>query len=177
MNEMVAFLETHDKLAGWAQFMGAMLALLATYLTAFMPIRHRKKQLRKAANRLLEHGYEVLESYHRTTSKFLPVSITLRGAALSVGGIIDAIGRFPIYELDDQGSRSLARNLIAVNGNLLTTRFVLEGSADTIEGREATEEERDTIVEFLNDRLEFVKDLLAGKTMERPVWPNPEIQK
>jgi hypothetical protein len=47
MNEMVSLLETHEKLAGWAQFMGAMLALLATYLTAFMPLRHRKKQLQK----------------------------------------------------------------------------------------------------------------------------------
>lgn len=170
MPEAISWLEAHDKLAGWAQFAGAMLALAATYFTVFAPIWHRKIQLRKAAARLLSNGMEVLESYHRTTPNFLPVSLTLRGAALSVGGVIDEINRFPVYELDDQGSRSLARYLIAMNGNLVTTRLILEDNATMIEGRLATEEERDVLVAFLGERLEFVRGMLAGEEMKRTVW-------
>ncbi|HEV7659340.1 MAG TPA: hypothetical protein VGO55_05795 [Allosphingosinicella sp.] len=171
MSAIISWLETHDKLAGWAQFMGAMLALGATYFTVFVPIWHRKRQLRNAAVRLLMNGYEVLESYHRTTPNFLPVSLSLRGAALSVGGVIEEISRFPIYELDDQGSRSVARNLIALNGNLVATRLVFESAAVDVEGRHATEEERDMLVDFLGERLEFVRKMLAGEEMKRPEWP------
>lgn len=167
---LIEWFEAHDKLAGWAQFFGAMLALGTTYLTAFVPIWHRKRQLKKSAMRLLSNGYEVLESYHRTTPNFLPVSLTLRGASASVGGVIDEIGRFPIYELDDQGGRSIARHLMALNGNLVATRLILENTAAEIEGREATIEQRDMIVEFLGQRLEFVRKMLAGEVMERPVW-------
>jgi hypothetical protein len=170
MAEIVVWLEAHDKLAGWAQFLGAMLALFVTYFTAFTPLWHRKRQLRKSAARILANSFEVLESYHRTTPKFLPVSLTLRGAALSIGGVIDDIGRFPVYELDDQGSRSLARHLIVMNGNLATTRFVLEDTANNIEGRFATEEERDILVEFLGERLEFARKMLTGEEMKLPEW-------
>lgn len=170
--EIVATLEMHEKLAGWAQFLGAMLALVATYFTAFTPIWHRKRQLRAAAIRLLANGYEVLESYHRTTPNFLPVSLTLRGAALAVGGVVDEIARFPIYELDDQGSRSVARHLIALSGNLVATRLIFESTAADIEGRHATEEERDMLVEFLAERLEFVRKMLSGEEMKRPEWPD-----
>ncbi|QNA84606.1 hypothetical protein G4G27_11885 [Sphingomonas sp. So64.6b] len=172
MKDLTSWLEAHDKLAGWAQFLGAMLALVVIYFTAFTPIWHRKRQLRKAAVRLLANGYEVLENYHRTTPNFLPVSLTLRGAALSVGGVIEEIGRFPIYELDDQGSRSVARHLIALNGNLAATRLILEDTAANIEGRAATEGERDTLVEFLGERLEFVRNMIAGGEMIRPEWQN-----
>lgn len=171
MGGLISWLEAHDKLAGWAQFAGAILALVITYFTAFAPIWHRKRQLRKAAARLLSHGYEVLESYHRTTPNFLPVSLTLRGAALAVGGIVDEIGRFPVYELDDQGSRSLARYLVAMNANLLAVRLVFENMAATVEGREATEEERDMLIEFLSQQMEFVRKMLAGEELKRPVWP------
>lgn len=174
MREFLLWLESHDKLAGWAQFAGAVLALLVTYFTAFMPIWHRKRQLQKAAARLLSHGYEVLESYHRTTPNFLPTSLTLRSAALSFGGIIDEIGRFPVYELDDQGSRSLARYLVAMNGTLVASRFVIENTAKNIEDREATEEERDLLMEFLADRLEFVRKMIAGEELKRPEWPMPD---
>jgi hypothetical protein len=88
-----------------------------------------------------------------------------------VGGIIDEIGRFPIYELDDQGNRSVARYLIALNGNLAAARLILENAAASIEGREATEEERDMLVQFLGDRLEFVRKMLAGEELKRPEWP------
>lgn len=173
MNGILSWLEAHDKLAGWAQFLGAMLALGATYFTAFTPIWHRKRQLRNAAKRLLLNGYEVLESYHRTTPKFLPVSLTLRGGALAVSGIIDEIARFPIYELDDQGQNSVARHLIALNGNLSVTRLVFDNMATEIEGRDATEDERDMLVEFLAERLEFVRKMLSGEKMTRPEWSTP----
>lgn len=169
---MISWLETHDNLAGWAQFMGAMLALGATYFTAFVPIWNRKRQLRKAGVRLLMNGYEVLESYHRTTPNFLPTSLTLRGAALSVGCVVDEIGRFPIYELDDQGSRSIARYLIALNGALIGTRLIFESLAVDVEGREATKEERDMLIEFLAERLEFTRKMLAGEELKRPEWPS-----
>ena len=138
---IINWLEAHDKLAGWAQFAGAMLALGATYLTAFIPIWNRKRQLRKAAARLISHGYEVLESYHRTTPNFLPTPLSLRGGALAIGGVIDEIARFPIYELDDQGSRSLARYLVAVSANLLAVRLLFENMATIINNDEATEAE------------------------------------
>ncbi len=149
MREFLLWLESHDKLAGWAQFAGAVLALLVTYFTAFMPIWHRKRQLRKAAARLLSHGFEVLESHHRTTPNFYPTSPTLRAAALSFGEIIDEISRFPVYELEDQGSRSLARYLVAMNGTLVAVRFVIENTAKDVGDREATAEERDLLVTFL----------------------------
>ena len=44
MSQMIQWLEAHDKLAGWAQFLGAVLALLLTYLTAFVPLWRRKRQ-------------------------------------------------------------------------------------------------------------------------------------
>ncbi|MBN8815295.1 MAG: hypothetical protein J0J06_07605 [Sphingomonas sp.] len=168
---MVSWLEAHDKLAGWAQFAGAMLALVVTYLTAFIPIWYHKRQLKKAAARLLSHGYEVIESYH-TTPNFLPLSLPLRGGALAVGGVIDEIARFPIYELDDQGSRSLARHLVALNAVLLAVRLVFENMAETVGDREATVDERDMLVEFLGQQLEVVRKMLAGEVMERPLWQN-----
>jgi len=171
MSNFIIWLEAHDKLAGWAQFAGAMLALVLTYFTAFAPMWHRKLQLRRSAARLLMNGYEFLESYHRTTPNFLPVSLTLRGAALAVGNIFDEIGSFPIYELDDQGSRSLARHLVALKGILAMTRWVFENLAADIDGREATEEERNLLVDFLAQQLENVRKMLAGEAMERPVWP------
>ena len=174
MGDLISWLEAHDKLAGWAQFIGAMLALGATYLTAFIPIWNRKRQLRKAAARLLSHGYEVLESYHRTTPNFFPVTLSLRGGALAVSGVIEEIARFPIYELEDQGSRSLARYLVAMNANLLAVRLVFENLAATVEGREATEEERDVLVEFLGQQMEFVRKMLAGEELQRPTWPGVE---
>lgn len=171
MEAITSWLEAHDKLSGWTQFAGAMLALGVTYLTAFVPIWNRKRQLRKAAARLLSHGYEVLESYHRTTPNFLPVTLSLRGGALAVTGVIDEIARFPVYELDDQGSRSLARYIVAMNAQLLAVRLVFENMAATVEGREATEEERDMLIEFLGQQTKFVRKMLAGEELKRPVWP------
>jgi hypothetical protein len=69
MNQFISWLEAHDKLAGWAQFLGAILALLLTYFTAFWPMWRRKRQLRNAAQRLLLNGFEAIESYHRTVRR------------------------------------------------------------------------------------------------------------
>jgi hypothetical protein len=101
----------------------------------------------------------------------LPVALTLRGASLSIQLISDEISRFPIYELDDQGSRSLARYLIVVSGNLAATRLMIDNMAAEIDGREATVEEQDMLVEFLRERLEFVRAMLAGEELKRPEWP------
>ena len=170
----VTWLEAHEGLSGWAQFAGAMLALVVTYLTAFIPIWNRKRQLRKAAARLLSHSYEVLESYQRTTPKFLRESLSLRGGVMVITGVIDEISRFPVYELDDHGSRSLARHLVAVNVSLLHIRLVFESMAVNIEGRIATFEERDILLEALNQQLELVRKMIAGEELERPVWPGAE---
>jgi hypothetical protein len=113
MTSFTDWLEAHDKLSGWAQFLGAMLALVVTYFTAFSPIWRRKKQLRAAAKRLLEHGYEVIESYHRSIGFFVPEPLSLRAAAHTMRAIVEEMNRFPIYELDDQGSNSLARRIVA----------------------------------------------------------------
>lgn len=100
MSQMIQWLEAHDKLAGWAQFLGAMLALLLTYLTAFAPLWRRKRQLCRAATRLLSNGYEAIESYHRTSAHFLPFPLSIRVAAMTM--MAEEIDRFPIFELDDQ---------------------------------------------------------------------------
>lgn len=170
---MIDWLEAHDKLAGWAQFAGAILALGVTYFTAFIPIWNRKRQLRKAADRLLLHGYEVLESYHRTTAKFLPTALSLRGGVLVITGVMDEIARFPVYELDDQGSRSRARHLVATTAQLLAVRLFFENLATQVGDEEATAEQRDELVYLIGDRLEAVRQMLAGEELKRPTWPAP----
>lgn len=56
MDSLILWLEAHQALSGWAQFFGAMLALLVTCLTAFAPLWRRKKQLKSSACRLLSNG-------------------------------------------------------------------------------------------------------------------------
>jgi hypothetical protein len=50
---VTSWFEAHDKLAGWAQFFGAMLALVVTYFTAFAPSWRRKRQLQAVRPALL----------------------------------------------------------------------------------------------------------------------------
>jgi hypothetical protein len=171
MDNIIRWLEEHDKLAGWAQFFGAVLALAITYFTAFVPIWHRKRQLKNAASRLLLNGFETLESYHRTTQNFLPEPLALQGAVLVFGRVIDEISHFPVYELDDQSGGSAARQLIAVNSILIAARLAFENLASVTEGRIATADERDMLVEFLGNQLELVRKMLAGEKLTRPVWP------
>lgn len=168
IEDMIVWLETHDKLAGWAQFLGAMLALVVTYFTAFAPIWRRKRQLRKAGERLLAHGYEAVESYHRTSAFFMPFPLSVRQAALTIGAVADDISRFPVYELDGQGSMSLARRLTAMSAQCSVVRHFLENVAADYEGRVVTEEDRDILREFLAERVKFAAALIQGIAMQRP---------
>ena len=171
MDDFISWLEAHEKLSGWAQFFGAILALLITYFTAFAPLWRRKRQLNKAALRILSNGYEVIESYHRTSEHFLPFPISLRFAAITMIGVADDIDRFPVYELQDQGSHSVTRNLIALAGTLRGLKLFLESRADELEGRDATEEDKIIIRTFVGERLELVNAMITGAELKRPEWP------
>jgi hypothetical protein len=171
ISDLVLWLEAHDKLAGWAQAFGAILALFLTYFSAFWPIWHRKRQLRSSAQRLLSNGYEVIESYHRTSVNYLPTPVSLRLAHLSMMGVAEEIDRFPIFELDDQGIRSDARHLIATALTLKALKLFLEPLAVELEGREGNAEDQETIRFFVGERLESVRAMLTGAELKRPEWP------
>lgn len=166
--ELVAWLEAHDSLSGWAQFFGAMLALVVTYLTAFAPTWRRKRQLRNAGARLLANGYEAIESYHRTSEYGELHPLPLRQAAITMGGVADEMTRFPIYELDDQGTHSLARALVAMGMLLNSMRLAIETLADTCELHGPTEEDRESLRDLLKIALTNAEALLAGKVLARP---------
>lgn len=170
MHGVLTWLETHENLSGWAQFLGTMLALAATYFTAFAPIWRRKRQLASAAARLLNHAYEALESYHRTSAFFLPMALSLRQAAQSMGVVADEISRFPVFELDDHGPHSIARRLLAVGAMLSAVQLVLDTKATELGDREATREERDLIREFVEGQLNLVVSILSGAKIKRPDW-------
>lgn len=171
MNEVLQWLGSHENLAGWAQFFGAMLALLVTYLTAFAPVWRRKRQLRQAGQRLLAHGYEALESYHRTSAYFDPFPLSIRQASLSIGAVVDEMSRFPIYDLDDHGTNSLARRLVAMGVILASVRLFLDTFAGDLEGREPTREDKETLRNFVANGLSQAEALIKGKPLERPEWP------
>lgn len=171
MNDLIAWLENHDKLSGWAQFAGAMVTLLLTYFTAFAPIWRRKRQLHQAGLRLLSHGHDAIESYHRTSQHFLPFQLSLRAAIMTMRDTADQIDRFPIFELDHHGPRSLARHLVSVAVTLRAVVLFLEPLETELQEREGTVEDRENIRTFVGDRLKFVQDLLAGKELKRPEWP------
>lgn len=173
MESLILWLEAHQALSGWAQFFGAMLALLVTYLTAFAPLWRRKKQLKSSAARLLSNGYEAIESYYRTSANFLPFPTSLRLAAMTMLEVAGEIDRFPIFELDDQGSRSLARNLVSTALTLKGLRLFLEPIAVDLESREGTVEDQEIIREFVGERLELVRALITGAELKRPEWPAP----
>ncbi|HLO77762.1 MAG TPA: hypothetical protein VK196_14995 [Magnetospirillum sp.] len=171
MDSLVSWLEAHEKLSGWAQFLGAMLALLLTYFTAFAPIWSRKRQLRCTALRLLANGYEVMESYHRTSERFLPFSLSVRAASLTMKAVSDEIDRFPIFELDDQGPRSSARHLMSMATTLKTLQIFLEDISIELGVREAAIEDQERIRTFVGERLDFVRAMLTGAELKRPEWP------
>lgn len=174
MDDFATWLAEHDKLAGWAQFFGAMLALAVTYLTAFAPTWRRKRQLQSTATRLLANGFEVIESYHRTSVHFAPFSLSVRAAALTMVAVTEEISRFPIFELDDQGSNSLARRLGSMNLMLSTTRLYLEDFAKNIEGRTADDDERADLKCILDNQLNMALGIATGAKLERPSWPGSE---
>lgn len=155
MKWLISWLETHQALSGWAQFAGAMLALLVTYLTILIPIWRRKRQLRNAALRLIANGYEAIESYHYTSGNFLPLAISLRGAAMMMASVANEIDRFPIYELDDQGPRSTARTLVAIAGLLRGIQLYLESLEAALGDNAMSVEERDLMRSFLQEQMEI----------------------
>lgn len=175
MHDLIPWLEAHDKLAGWAQFLGALVALAVTYFTAFAPIWGRKRQLQKAATRLLTHGYEAIESYHRTSGNFLPFAISLRGASISMGMVVEEFSRFPSYELDNQGSNSLARRIVAMGVLLRGLILFLDTTAESLEDRQATPEEHEFLLDFMKQQLANAQALIEGKVMTRPVWPGEPL--
>lgn len=170
MDTSLKWLEAHDALSGWAQFFGAMLALLLTYFTAFAPVWRRRKQLAEAAKRLLANGYEAVESYHRTSQHVIPNPLSIRLAIMTFRGVSEEIDRFPIYELDDQGSRSTARHLLATNATLKGLALVLESSATELEDREGTKDDQSAIEAFVGERVQFLLAMLSGQELKRPDW-------
>lgn len=173
MGDWVFWLESHDKLAGWAQFFGATFALLVTYLTAFAPTWKRRRQLLNSADRLLLNGYEVIESYHYTSQHFLPFPLSMRAAAMTMTGVSEEIARFPIFELEDQGSNSRSRRLSAVAMLLRALALFLEDQARALELREATVEDQELIREMLQDRMNQVAAMIRGEKLTRAEWIDP----
>lgn len=161
MGDLIAWLETHEGLSGWAQFFGAMLVLLVTYLTAFVPSWRRKRQLNHAALRLLLNGYEVLESYYRVSGTFMPFSLSVRSACLSFIAVSEEVHRFPVFELDDQANESVARQLVAMSLGLKMLSAALEVVASDLDSREATIEDQERIRAMVSERLKFVREMLA----------------
>lgn len=175
MDNLITWLEAHDKLAGWAQFAGAVLALAVTYITAFAPGWRRKSQLHGTAQRLLSHGYEVIESYHRTSAHFAPFSQSLRQASLTMTAVADEISQFPVMELDNQvKAMSLARRLMTMGMLVKTVRLDLDTLADELEGRTVSPEEHVALREVIGERLALAHQLLTATEMKHPEWPAPE---
>lgn len=170
MQDLLGWLKEHQELSGWAQFFGAMLALVVTYVTAFAPHWQRRRQLKRAAARLLQNGYETFESYHRTSVHFLPTAISVRAAGLSMMTVANEIDRFPIFELADQGPRSTARLLVAVGSQLKLTNLALEPFANDLDAREGTIDDQETIRSFVDGQMKLVEAMLLGKELKRPEW-------
>lgn len=173
---MINWLETHENLAGWAQFFGAMLALVVTYFTAFAPGWRRKRQLQSSAARLIANGYEALESYHRTSANFLPFPISLRFAALSMRAVAEEIARFPVFELDDQGSNSLARRMTATGISIRGVGLALDDMAADLDHRTATKEDQDTVRELVGMQMAVMEAMMRGEILKRPEWPPAGFQ-
>jgi hypothetical protein len=106
------WLEQHEKLAGWAQFAGAMLALGATFLAAWLPVwaqrqdqRRRQKRLREAASNAASAAYAGIS----TVAEFVQTDAHIE--QIAEAGFPDhvwkiglrALQEFPLNELDDVG--------------------------------------------------------------------------
>jgi len=177
LHAVITWLEAHPALAGWAQFGGAMLALLVTYLTVFIPVWDRRRRLVDEANRLLMNGYEVIESTHRSWSHFEPLKLSLQQASLSMTEVIDAIGQFPIFELrGNHGSMSPARRLSSMRGILKSLRLIIDAAEDDLGNRTATPDETATLLTLFEQPLVIARNLVSGTPMERPVWPTGDGQ-
>ena len=176
MSSIIEWLEAHDSLSGWAQFFGAMLAILITYFTAFAPSWKRHRQLEKAAVRLLHNSYEMVESYHRTSANFIPSARSIRSAGASFTMVAGEIDRFPVFELSNQGPHSMARRLITAAMQLKLTNMVLEDFATELDSRLGTVDDQRNIRLFVDNQLKMFEALLTGKEIKRPTWPIADSQ-
>ena len=50
-------------------------------------------------------------------------------------------------------------------------RLVLEANAADLDGREATDEDQETIRKFIGERVELAAGLVRGDLLQRPAWP------
>lgn len=149
-----------------------MLAILLTYFTAFTPVWRRKRYLRRVAERLLAHGFEAIESYHRTSASFLPFALSLRQAALSLTNVAEELKKFPIYDLAEHGSNSQARRIMAMTGLTSGLSLFLETMAVQLDDREGTSEDQEMIRDFVASQLKLAQGLASGTPMERPEPPS-----
>ena len=85
--------------------------------------------------------------------------------------VAEEIDRFPIFELDDQGPRSVARHLITTALTLKTLRLFLDPISVELESREGTAEDQNTIRYFVGERLDFVHAMITGAELKHPEWP------
>lgn len=85
--------------------------------------------------------------------------------------VANEIDRFPIFELSDQGARSIARHLVAVGGQLKLTNLALESFAIELDGRDGTADDQETIRTFVGGQMKLVEAILTSKDIKRPEWP------
>lgn len=168
---MIAWLELHHELAGWAQFIGAVVALFVTYISAFGPIWRRRRHLEEEGQRLLMNGYEVIASYHRAVQNFAPFPLSLEQGALPMTAVIDDMSRFPVYELvGNSRSMSIARRLMTMRMTLDASRHFLLRSAEGLDGA-VDDQTHMAIRSFIEERLAFAHNLLMNVHMSPVEWP------
>jgi hypothetical protein len=119
----------------------------------------------------MANGYEALESYHRTSENFLPFPVSLRFAALTMKAVAEEIARFPVFELDDQGSNSLARRVTATGITIRGVSLFLETMATELDSRPATKEDQDSMRELVGMQMAVMEAMMRGEILQRPIWP------
>jgi hypothetical protein len=85
--------------------------------------------------------------------------------------VASEIDRFPIFELTDQGPRSIARHLVAVGGLLKLVNLAIEPIATDLLDRDGTVEDQEIIRTLVYDQLKMVEAIITGKELKRPEWP------
>jgi hypothetical protein len=88
--------------------------------------------------------------------------------------VAEEIARFPVFELDDQGSNSLARRLTAVGLMVNGASLCLENLAAELDNRPATEEDRSNIRELVAGQMATVAAMMRGEILQRPEPPIPQ---
>lgn len=121
--------------------------------------------------RLLANGYEVIESYSRTSKKFTPFSLSIRQASLTMSSVADEMSRFPIFELDDQGSNSIERRLVTMGMIIRVVKLFLDDLASALDHREFSAEDGANLEYILDLQLTNAKALLLGNVLKPAKWP------